>query len=124
LIDVEASVKVKAPVPAVLREIVDPEWWERGSKQTAALERGNGGMNNGDKEVPFGFGPLASCGDRLGLCSGWDGAWDGDEASRSSTSSNRASGIKAQADVQTTRARAALVPVPPGCSLRLLRHVV
>jgi hypothetical protein len=42
LIDVEASVKVKAPVPAVWREIVDPEWWERGSKQTAALERGNG----------------------------------------------------------------------------------
>jgi hypothetical protein len=88
-------------------------------------------MNNGDKEAPFGFGPLASCGDRLELCSGWDGAWDGDEASRSSTSSNRASGIghlasgiKAQADVQTTRARAALAPVPPGCSLRLLRHVV
>jgi hypothetical protein len=77
LIDVEASVRLKPRVPAVLRAIVNPEWWERGSKQTAALERGNGGMNNGDKEASFGFGPLASCGDRLGLCSGWDWAWGG-----------------------------------------------
>jgi hypothetical protein len=88
-------------------------------------------MNNGDKEAPFGFGPLASCGDRLELCSGWDWAWDGDEASRlekldvkQSSIWHLASGIKAQVDVQTTRARAALAPVPPGCSLRLLRHVV
>jgi hypothetical protein len=60
----------KAPV---LREIVDPEKRGRGSKQAAALERGNGGMNNGDKAEPLGFG--RACFPR-GLpltCSSWVG---------------------------------------------------